>query len=129
MKKLFFLAIFACFTYFATDAQTKAQPGNSAYGHSHKKAKKAKKHHKTHYTTSDGRRYHIINGRRHYVVSPRQDAQRRAINVRHKTAIRTIKDNDALSNEQQKDAVKHANVAHKTEMKAANPGKKSGKNK
>ncbi len=125
MKKLFFLAIFACFTYFATDAQTKAQPGNSAYGHSHKKAKKAKKH----YTTSDGRSYHIINGRRHYVVSRHQDAQRRAINVRHKTAIRTIKDNDALSNEQQKVAVKQANVAHKTEMKAANPGKKSGKNK
>ncbi len=123
MKKLFFLAIFACFTFFSADAQTKTRPGNSAYGHSHKKAKKAKKH----YTAADGRRYHIINGRRHYMSSKRHDAQRRAINVRHKTAIRTIKDNDALSNEQQKDAVKHANVAHKTEMKAANPGKKTGK--
>ena len=124
MKKLFFLAIFACFTYFSADAQTKTRPGNSAYGHSHKKAKKAKKY----YTTPDGtRRYYISNGRRHYVVLRRQDAQRKAINVRRKTAVRTIKDNDALSNEQQNVAKKHANVAHKTEMKAANPGKKSGK--
>lgn len=123
MKKLFILAIFACFTYFGADAQTKTRPGNSAYGHSHKKAKKL-------YTTPDGtRRYHIVNGRRHYVVTRRNDAARRAINTRHKTAVRTIKNNDGLSNEQQKVAVKQANVAHKTEMKAANPGKKSGKNK
>ncbi len=118
MKKLFFLAIFACFTYFATDAQTKAQPGNSAYGHSHKKAKKAKKHYHHHQHPA---------GHHHPAVINRRDADRRVINVRHKTAIRTIKDNDALSNEQQKDAVKQANVAHKTEMKAVNPGKKSGK--
>ena len=121
MKKLFILAIFAIFTYFGTEAQTKARPGNSAYGHSHKKAKKAKKA-KKYYTANDGRRYYILNGRRHYVAS-----SRKAINTRHRTTISTIKDNDALTNKQQKVLVKDANVTHKTEIKAVNPGKKTGK--
>lgn len=104
MKKLLFIAILAGFTSFGAAAQT--SPGNSAYGHSHKKAKKAKKHHPVYTTTSD----------------------RRAINVRHKTAVKTIHSNDALSNQQQRDLTKQANVAHKVEMKSVNPGK-GGKKK
>jgi hypothetical protein len=103
MKKLFFIAILAGFTWFGAAAQT--APGNSAYGHSHKKAKKAKKHYPVYTTTSD----------------------RKAINVRHRTAVKTTHSNDALSNQQQKDLTKQANVAHKVEMKSVNPGK--GKNK
>ncbi len=100
MKKLLFLALFAAFTYFGAAAQ-----GNSAYGHSHKKAKK------------------------HYHVTYRENADRQAINVRHKTAIRTAKDNDALSNQQQKVLVKEANTTHKVEMKRETMSDKGGKKK
>ena len=41
MKKLLLMAVLAGFTYFGAVAQD--VPGNSNYGHSHKKAKKAKK--------------------------------------------------------------------------------------
>lgn len=99
MKKLLLMAVLAGFTYFGGAAQT--APGNSAYGHSHKKAKK---HHK------------VYNG---------TAAQRKAINVQHKTAVRTIQQNDALSNQQQKNQIKQANVAHRQEMKTVSkPGKK-----
>lgn len=102
MKKLLFIAVLAAFTYLGSFAQT--TPGNSAYGQSHKKAKKAKK---------------IKKAKKPYTntVSQRNDAQRKAINVQHKTAIKTIKDNDALTNQQQKDMVKQANTTHKTAMK------------
>lgn len=93
MKKLLSMTILAGFTFFGAVAQ-----GNSAYGHSHKKAK----HHHVYSTTS---------------------AQRRAINVQHKTTIATVKDNDALTNQQQKTMVKQANVTHKTEMKSVPKGK------
>ncbi len=104
MKKLFFLAIFACFSYFGTIAQT--SPGNSAYGHSHKKAKKAKKH---------------------YHANHRINADRKAINVTHKSTIRSIKDNDALTNQQQKVLVKQANTTHKVQMKNETISHKAGK--
>lgn len=94
MKKLLFIAILAAFTYSGSIAQT--TPGNSAYGHSHKKAKKVKHH--NHVT------YH-------------GDAERKAANVTHKTTIKTIKDNDALTHQQQKDMVKQANATHKQAMK------------
>lgn len=100
MKKLLFLALFAVFSYFGAAAQ-----GNSAYGHSHKKAKK------------------------HYHVTYRENADRQAINVRHKTAIRTVKDNDALSNQQQKVLVKQANTTHQVEMKRETLSDKGGKKK
>ncbi len=104
MKKLFLLAIFACFTYFGTQAQT--TPGKSAYGHSHKKAKKAKKH---------------------YHANHRINADRKAINVTHKSTIRSIKDNDALTNQQQKVLVKQANTTHKVQMKNETISHKAGK--
>ena len=98
MKKLLLMAVLAGFTYFGGAAQA---PGNSAYGHSHKKAKK---HHK------------VYNG---------TAAQRRAVNVQHKTAVRTIQQNDALTNQQQKNQIKQANVVHKQEMRTVSkPGKK-----
>jgi hypothetical protein len=101
MKKLLILALITAFSYFGAIAQT--TPGNSAYGHSHKKAKKAKKHYPVYTSTS---------------------AERKAINVRHKTAVKTIHSNDILTNEQQKDMTKQANATHKTEMKAVKPPKK-----
>ena len=101
MKKLLFLALFTGFSYFGSVAQT--APGNSAYGHSHKKAKKVKKHHRVYSTTV---------------------ADRRAINTTHRTTIKTITSNDALNNQQQKDQIKQANVTHKTQMKAVTKGKK-----
>ena len=104
MKKLLCIAILAGFTYFGTAAQT--APGNSAFGHSHKKAKKAKKHYPVYTTTS---------------------ANRKAINVRHKTAVKTAHSNDALNNQQQRDLTKQANVAHKVEMKSVT--KSNGKKK
>lgn len=99
MKKLFVLTILSGFMSFGAAAQT--TPGNSAYGHSHKKAK----HH------------------HHHHVYSTTATQRRALNVEHKTTIKTIKDNDALTNQQQKGMVKQANVTHKMEMKSVNKGK------
>ncbi|HUS00445.1 MAG TPA: hypothetical protein VMY77_01890 [Chitinophagaceae bacterium] len=104
MKKLLFIAILAGFTSLGAAAQT--SPGNSTYGHSHKKAKKAKKHHRVYTTNSD---------------------DRRAINVRHKTAVKTIHSNDVLTNEQQRTQTKQANVAHKQEIKVVT--KTTGKKK
>ena len=101
MKKLLLMAILAGFTYFGAAAQ-----GNSNYGHSHKKAKKAKKH---------------------YTVANTNSANRKAINTRHRTAIRTVTSNDILTNQQQKNQVKAANTAHKQEMKAVT--KTTGKKK
>ena len=100
MKKLLLMAVLGCFTYFGTVAQ-----GNSAYGHSHKKAKHPKKH---------------------YALSNSTAAQRKAYNVQHKTAVKTIRSNDALTNQQQKDQVKQANATHRIEMKAVtkNTGRK-----
>ncbi|MDB5224355.1 MAG: hypothetical protein JWN83_3022 [Chitinophagaceae bacterium] len=98
MKKILLMAILGGLTYFGAAAQ-----GNSAYGHSHKKAKK------------------------HHHVAYHNNTDRTAINVRHRTAIRTVKQNDALSNRQQKDLVKQANTTHKVEMKRetmSNKGKK-----
>ena len=89
------MAVLAGFTYFGAAAQ-----GNSAYGHSHKKAKK------------------------HHHVTNTTAAQRRAINVQHRTTIKTVKDNYALTNHQNKDMVKQANVAHKQQMKGISKGKK-----
>ncbi|MGI8583064.1 MAG: hypothetical protein ACR2KX_12745 [Chitinophagaceae bacterium] len=104
MKKFFLMAIIAGFTYFGTNAQT--APGNSAYGHSHKKAKKVKKHHYVTKTTAE---------------------QRKAINEQHKTAVKTIQQNDALTDQQQKDQIKQANVTHKDQMKSANVYRKARK--
>lgn len=104
MKKLLLIAILAGFSYFGAAAQT--APGNSTFGHSHKKTKKAKKHYPV-YTSTSG--------------------SRKAINVRHKTAVKTIHSNDALTNEQQRIQTKQANVAHKQEMKAVT--KTTGKKK
>ena len=102
MKKILFLAMFTGFAYFGSVAQT--APGNSAYGHSHKKAK----HHKVYSSNA---------------------ATRRAINTTHRTTIKSITSNDALSNQQQKDQVKQANVTHKMEMKSVGKGVGKGKNK
>jgi ABC-type nickel/cobalt efflux system permease component RcnA len=109
MKKVIILVFLACFTIIGTYGQT--QPGSSAYGHSHKKGTKIKK------------------AKIHHSGSAHNDGHRKAINVRHKTTVRTIKDNDALSNTQQKDMVKEANTTHKVEMKRESlshkkPGKK-----
>lgn len=104
MKKLLVMTILAGFTYFGATAQT--GPGNSDYGHSHHKTKKAKKH------------YHVIKP---------YDAERRAVNERHKTSIRTIKHNDVLTHQQQKDMVKQANVTHKQDMRTIPMSKKAGK--
>ena len=98
------MAIFAGFTYFGALAQT--APGNSAYGHSHKKAKKAKKH---------------------YTVANTNSANRKAINTRHRTAVRSATSNDVLINTQQRNQVKAANTAHKQDMKAVT--KTTGKKK
>jgi hypothetical protein len=106
MKKLIILAFFAFFTLLNTYGQT--QPGNSAYGHSHKKGTKVRK------------------AKIHHTRTTPNDGHRRAINVRHKTAIRTIKDNDALSNTQQRDMVKEANTTHKVEMKRESMSHKKG---
>ncbi len=104
MKNVIILLFLACFTILGTYGQT--QPGNSAYGHSHKKGTKVRN----------------AKGTNH------NDGHRSAINVRHKTAIRTIKDNDALSNTQQRDMVKEANTTHKVEMKRESMShKKAGK--
>jgi hypothetical protein len=100
MKKLLFLALFAGLTSFGATAQ-----GNSAYGHSHKKAK------------------------RHYHVTYRENADRNAINVRHRTAIRTAKNNDAVTNHQQKIEVKEANTTHRVEMKRETMSDKGGRKK
>jgi hypothetical protein len=100
MKKIFLMAVVAIFSYFGAAAQ-----GNSAYGHSHKKAKK------------------------HYHVTYRENADRNAINVRHRTAIRTTKNNDALTNHQQRIEVKQANTTHRVEMKRETMSDKGGKKK
>ena len=94
MKKLLFIAFFGCFISLGAVAQK--SPGNSAYGHSHKKAKKVKKT---------------------YPLTHNKSTHRKAINVAHKTEIQTIKDNDALTNQQQKVLVKQSNVNHKVAMK------------
>jgi hypothetical protein len=107
MKKLLFIAVLAGFTSFGAAAQV--APGNSTYGHSHKKVKKAKK------------------AKKHYPVYTTTSADRKAINVRHKTAVKAIHSNDALTNEQQRDMTKQANATHKTEMKAVS--KTTGKKK
>ena len=106
MKKFLFIVTIAAFTCFGAAAQT--SPGKSAYGHSHKKVKKAKKHRKVYNPVA---------------------AQRKALNTQHKTTIRTIKQNDALTNQQEKTMVKQANVAHKQDMKTVSVNKKPGKNK
>jgi hypothetical protein len=108
MKKLLLMAVFAGFTYFGTTAQD--VPGNSAYGQSHKKVKKAKKP-KKHYT----------------VTNTTTAADRKAINTRHRTAVRTATSNDALTNQQQREQVKQANATHKQEIKAVS--KTTGKKK
>jgi len=108
MKKVIILVFLACFTILGTYGQT--QPGNSAYGHSHKKGNKVRK------------------AKNHHSGTTHNDGHRKAINVRHKTAVRTIKDNDALSNTQQRDMVKEANTTHKVEMKRESMShKKTGK--
>ena len=94
------MAVLAGYTYFGAVAQD--VPGNSNYGHSHKKAKKAKKH----YTVSN------------------TSTQRKAANVQHRTTIKTVTSNDALTNQQQKDQIKQANIAHKTQIKSVSKGKK-----
>lgn len=104
MKKLLLIAIFAGFTYFGASAQT--APGKSAYGHSHKKAKKAKKH---------------------YTVANTNSVNRKAINTTHRTAVRSATSNDLLTNQQQRNQVKQANTTHKQEIKAVT--KTTGKKK
>jgi hypothetical protein len=98
MKKILLMAIVAAFSYLGANAQT--APGNSAYGHSHKKIHK------------------------HYHVTNNTASNRRAINVTHRTTIKAVTSNDALSNQQQRDQIKQANVSHKQEMKAVGKGKK-----
>lgn len=109
MKKILLMAILAGFTYFGAAAQD--APGNSSYGHSHKKAKKANKVKKP------------------YTVSNSTAAQRKAANVQHKTTISTIKDNDLLTNEQQREKVKQANTTHKQQMRTVSTNKATGKKK
>ena len=106
MKKLLMMAIFAGFISLGATAQT--SPGNSAYGHSHKKIKK-------HY--------------RHTVIHHSENADRNAINVTHRTTIKTVKANDALTNKQSRDQVKQANTTHKIEMKTETMSNKGGKKK
>lgn len=104
MKKILMLAVFAAFTAIGVSAQT--TKGKSTYSHSHKQTKQWKKHQKVYNTTA---------------------ADRKVINAQHKTAIRTARENDALTNEQQKNQVKQANVIHRQEMKAVTTGKMKGK--
>lgn len=101
MKKLLFTAFLAACISFGTSAQT--THGNSVYGHSHKKGKKAKKHHKTYNPVA---------------------AQRHAMNEQHKTAIHNIKADPSLSNQQKKEQVHIANVTHKQQMQTFSKGRK-----
>ena len=103
MKKLFFLTIFACLVYFGASAQV--SPGNSAFGHSHKKHAK------------------------HYAYTTRRDGDNRTINYRHRTAIRTIKGNDNYTNGQTRDLVRHTNILHRDEMRTESHGNGNGNGK
>lgn len=95
MKKLLLMAVLAGFTFSGAVAQ-----GKSTYGHSHKKAKT------------------------HYKISNSTATDRNAINSAHRTTIKAVTSNDALSNQQQKTRIKQANATHKIEMKAVTKGKK-----
>ena len=99
MKKLFFLTMIASFAYFGASAQV--QPGNSAFGHSHKKYAK-------HYYRNTGR----------------EDGDRRDINYRHRTAIRTIQRNDTYTNGQSKDLIRNTNIVHRDDIRKESHGKK-----
>lgn len=94
MKKLLLAALLVGFAYFGANAQT--SPGNSAFGHSHKKLKH------TH---------------RPYTATRHIDADRRAINVQHRTIVRTVRRDEDLTNRQQREQVKQANVTHRDNMK------------
>ena len=100
------MAVVAAFCYLGATAQT--APGNSAYGHSHKKIHK---------------HYH------HVVTTHREDADRKPINVEHRTTIRTIKHNDDLSNRESRNEVKQANTTHRIEMRKETMSDKGGKKK
>lgn len=112
MKKILLFTAIGAFAYFGAVAQDAT--GNSTYGQSHKKTIKAKKTKKA---------------EKQYSTAISQRADRKAINTRHKTAVRTATQNDALTNEQQKDQIKQANAAHKTEMRTATMNKTTGKKK
>ena len=111
MKKFLLIAVLAGFTYFGASAQT--APGNSTYGHSHKKTTKAKKAKKA---------------KKAYVANT-TSAERKVINSRHRTAVKAATDNDALTNQQQRDQIKQANATHKQEMRTATLNKTTGKKK
>jgi hypothetical protein len=113
MKKLFLLAIFAGFISLGVFAQTDAR-GNSAYGQSHKKTVKAKKAKKA---------------KKPYTVTTTTSDERKAINTRHRTAVKAATSNDALTNAQQREQIKQANATHKTEMRTATMNKTTGKKK
>ncbi len=94
MKKLLFIALFGGIISLSAVAQK--SNGKSAHSHSHVKVKKVKKT---------------------YPLTHNRSTHRKAINTTHKTEIQTIKDNDALTNQQQKTMVKQSNANHKVAMK------------
>lgn len=106
MKKLLLMAVLAGFISLGAFAQA------DAGGQTHKKAVKAKKAKKA---------------KKAYRVASTTSAERKAINTRHRTAVKTIHSNDVLTNEQQRELTKQANVAHKQEIRAV--PKTTGKKK
>lgn len=94
MQKLIIASLLAGFAFFGVTAQT--SPGNSAFGHSHKKVRHS--HHK-------------------HIVYHHTDADRRAINVQHRTSVQTITRNTNNTNMQQRDQIKQANVTHRENIK------------
>lgn len=106
MKKLLLMAVFAGFISLGGFAQA------DAGGQTHKKAIKAKKAKKA---------------KKAYTVARTTASDRKAINTRHRTAVKTIHSNDVLTNEQRRELTKQANVAHKQEIKTVT--KPTGKKK
>ena len=109
MKKLLLMAVFASFISLGAFAQ--ADPG----GQTHQKATKATKARKA------------KKAKKHYPITNTASANRKAINARHRTAVKSVHSNELLTNEQQRELTKQANVAHKQEIKTVT--KTTGKKK
>lgn len=106
MKKLLILSLLACFA-FGASAQT--SPGNSAFGHSHKK------YHK-HYTVTH-----------HTVIHHDNDADRNRVTYSHRTERRTVRtdidrnrtdrDRDRDRDRDNRGTVRQTTVVHKDEIR------------
>ena len=94
-----------CFVYIGASAQV--SPGNSAFGHSHKKYTK---HH-------------------YYTNTRREDGDRRDVNYRHRTSIRTIQRNDTYNNGQRRDLIRNTNIVHRDNMQRESHGENHGESR